>query len=156
MTSSQPSSPNRSLDAGLLLLRIGTGLSLFLIFGLQKLQAGWAYTHTAQWPFVDFNRKIGLPLPVFFAYVQTLNESFGALFLALGLWSRYSAAALSIGFAAATLCSMKAAEPWLTAAYFWMIFTSLLLTGPGRFSFDGLLQSRSNKSLSSSSAAPAK
>jgi len=142
ITSQQSSSQNRGLDAGLLLLRLGVGLSLLLIFGLQKLQAGWAYAHTGQWPFVDFNRKIGLPLPVFFAYVQTLNESFAALFLALGLWSRYSAAALSIGFAAATLCSMKAAEPWLTAAYFCMIFTSLLLTGPGGFSIDALLKSR--------------
>jgi len=143
-SSSQPSSPNRGIDAGVLLLRIGAGLSLFLIFGLQKLQAGWAYAHTGEWPFVDFNRKVGLPLPVFFAYAQTLNESFGALFLALGLWSRYSAAALSVGFAAATMCSMKAVEPWLTAAYFCMIFTSLLLTGPGRFSLDALMKSRSN------------
>ena len=53
-------SPDRGVDAGLLFLRLVAGLSLFLLFGLQKLQAGWAFHHTGEWQFVDFNRKMGL------------------------------------------------------------------------------------------------
>ena len=144
MSSSTNVSGCRGVDAGLLVLRLGVGLSIVLIFGLQKLQAGWGYFHTGQWQFVDFNRKIGLPAPVLVAYLQTLNESFGALFLACGLWARYAAATLTIGFAAATVCSLKAGEQaWLTAAYFCVIFLSLLLTGPGRFSMDAWRKPRS-------------
>lgn len=134
---------DHGIDAGLLILRVGAGLSLLLLFGWPKLQAGWSFLYTGQWQFVDFNRKMGLPAPVLVAYLQTLNESVGALLLASGFLTRYAGAALAVGFAAATVCSLKAGEPaWLTAAYFCMNFTALLLTGPGRFSIDALLESR--------------
>jgi uncharacterized membrane protein YphA (DoxX/SURF4 family) len=128
----------------LLLLRLGVGISIVLVFGISKLQGGWASLHTGQWPFADFNRKLGLPTPVLVAWLQTLNESLGALFLASGFLTRYAATALAFGFAVATYCSFKVHEPsWILAAYFWLIFTSLLLAGPGRFSIDSLLYSRS-------------
>lgn len=125
------------VDVGLLVLRLGMGLSMFLIFGLPKLQAAVAYWHTGQWQFVDFNRKVALPAPVLCAYLQSLNESVVALFLAAGFLARYAAASLAFGFAVATACSLKAQEPqWLFAAYFCLIFLSLAFTGPGRFSLD--------------------
>lgn len=130
-------------DWGLLLLRLGFGLSLFLLFGLIKLHDAWSYLHTGQWTFVDFNRKIGLPFPVAIAFLQTLNESAVALFLAIGFLSRYAAAFLAVGFVGATACSLKAQEAaWLTAAYFAVSFISLWLTGPGRLSVDYWLRSK--------------
>ena len=143
---SRPSA-ERLTNSGLLLLRIGSGLSLALLFGLPKLSAAAAYLHTGQpWPFVDFNRKLGIPAPVLIAYYQSLNESLVALVVACGYYPRVAALSLAIGFAAATLCSLKVGEPsWLAAACYCLMFATILLTGPGRFSIDHLLKSRSKQ-----------
>ena len=131
----------RSLHAGLFVLRLGAGFSLLLIFWMPKVHDAWGYLHTGHWPFVDFNRKIGLPFPRAVAVFQTLNESAGALLVAVGLVTRYAAASLTIGFIAATFCSLEVGESiWLTAAYFALMFGVLILTGPGDFSIDHLLQ----------------
>jgi hypothetical protein len=69
------------VDAGLLLLRFGVGLSLAILFGLPKLIAATFCIHAGQpWPFIDFNRKIGLPAPVLVAYYQSLNVQTMRLF----------------------------------------------------------------------------
>jgi uncharacterized membrane protein YphA (DoxX/SURF4 family) len=134
---------NHGIDAGLLVLRVGAGLSLLLLFGLQKLHDGWIFLHTGQWSFVDFNRKMGLPAPVLAASLQTVNESVGAFLLACGYLTRFAAASLVFGFAVATYCSRKAAEPaWMMAGYFCIMFTTLLLAGPGKFSVDTLLDAK--------------
>jgi uncharacterized membrane protein YphA (DoxX/SURF4 family) len=128
------------IDAGLLFLRLAAGLSLLLLFGLMKLQATWVFIHTGQWQFVDFNRKVGLPAPVLVAYLQTFNESIGAVAVAAGLVTRYAAAALALGFGVATCCSLRMGESaWLIAGFYCVMFTTLLLTGAGKFSIDYLL-----------------
>jgi uncharacterized membrane protein YphA (DoxX/SURF4 family) len=78
-------------------MRLGFGLSLLLLFGLAKIKAASGYLHTGQWHFVDFNRKFGVPLPVAAAFLQTLNESLGAVLLACGLATRWAAASLAVG-----------------------------------------------------------
>lgn len=140
------------IDFGLLLLRVGVGLSLCFFFGLPKLRAAVAYFHTGQWQFIDFNRKFGLPAPVLVAYVQSLNESVAALLVAIGLFTRYSAGLLFLGFAVATYCSLKAGEPaWLMAGYFGLMFATIVFTGPGKFSVDVLLRSRATANTSDAS-----
>lgn len=130
-----------ALNTGILILRLGVGLSILLFFGRTKLHDAWAYLHTGQWPFIDFNRKVGLPLPILVAFVQTLNESLGAFIVACGFLTRYAAASVGLGFVAATICSLKMGEPaWLTAAYFALMFITLAFTGPGNFSLDHLLK----------------
>jgi uncharacterized membrane protein YphA (DoxX/SURF4 family) len=132
-----------SIDAGLLFLRIAAGLSLLLLFGLTKLRDASSYLHTGQWQFVDFNRRVGLPAPVLVAFLQTSNESIGAVFLAAGFVARYAAGTLALGFGVAAWCSLKMGEQaWLIAAFYCVMFTTLLLTGPGKLSADHLLQSR--------------
>lgn len=133
-----PSNPrSNALDAGLLVLRLGAGLSLCTLFGLPKLKDAAAYLHTGHWQFVDFNRKVGLPAPVLVAYAQSLNESLGALLVACGFLSRYAAGLLFLGFTVAAYCSLRAREEaWLMAAYFALMFGTITLTGPGRFSVD--------------------
>lgn len=134
-----------ALDAGLLVLRLGVGISLCVLFGLPKLKDAAAYLHTGRWQFVDFNRKVGLPEPVLVAYTQSLNESLGALLVAAGFLSRYAAGLLFLGFTVAAYCSVRAREEaWLMAAYFALVFGTLMLTGPGRFSIDSMLKSRSS------------
>jgi len=95
-----------ALDAGRLLLRLGGGLTLLLLFGLPKLRAAAVFVKTGQWMFVDFNRKVGLPFPVLIALYQTASESVGALLVATGLFSRLGAGTLAIGFGAATFLSL--------------------------------------------------
>jgi uncharacterized membrane protein YphA (DoxX/SURF4 family) len=57
--------------------------------------------------------------------------------------TRLSAGCLALGFAVATYCSLKVGEQsWLMAAYFCLMFLTLLLAGPGRFSVDQILHSR--------------
>lgn len=142
-TTNTPKSGTLGIDAGLLFLRLAAGLSLLLLFGLTKLRDTSAYLHTGQWQFVDFNRKVGLPAPVLVAYLQTLNESIGAFLLAAGVVTRYVAAALAFGFGVAAACSLRMGEQaWLIAAFYCVMFATLLLTGPGKFSIDHLLQSR--------------
>jgi len=138
----------RTVDAGLFLLRVGTGVSLALLFGRPKLRDWWTYLHTGKWAFVAFNERIGLPFPAIAASLQTVNESLGALLVACGLLTRYAAAALAFGFVVATACSVKAGEvSWVSAMYFALIFAALTLTGPGAFAVDSLRESRRGQTL---------
>jgi uncharacterized membrane protein YphA (DoxX/SURF4 family) len=70
------------------------------------------------------------------------------------LITRYAAASAAIGFAAAACCSLKIGEPsWLLAAYYCLMFTTVLLIGPGKLSIDHLLQTRSSAKLPARAAA---
>lgn len=143
---SAASSPEPRLSSGLLVLRLGFGLSLLFLFGLAKIKAASGYLHTGQWQFVDFNRKFGVPLPVITAFLQTLNESLGAVLVACGIATRWAAASLAVGFAAASWYSMKAQDGgFLLAGFYCVAFLALLLTGPGRYSIDQWLSSRGGR-----------
>ena len=127
------------VDVGLLVLRLGAGVSLFLLFGLTKLKAANSFLHTGAWEFVDFNRKVGLPAPVFIAFLQTLNESVGALLTVAGFQTRYASGSVALGFAAATYFSVRIGEDaWLIALFYAVMFATLALTGAGQLSIDYL------------------
>jgi putative oxidoreductase len=122
-----------------MVLRLGAGVSLFLLFGLTKLKAANSYFHTGAWEFVDFNRKVGLPAPVIIAFLQTLNESVGALLVVAGFLTRYAAGSVALGFFAATYLSVRMGEDaWLIALFYAVMFTTLALTGSGKLSIDYL------------------
>jgi putative oxidoreductase len=129
-----------TLDAGLLMLRIGAGFSLFALFGLAKVKSAFAFTvHHQPWIFIEFLRRLGFPFPTVAAFVQTLNESLGALFVLIGFYTRVAAAFLAVGFAVATYCSARIAEPSVfMAACYCLMFLVLSLTGPGKISIDDL------------------
>ncbi len=125
-----------TLDAGLLMLRIGAGFSLFALFGLAKVKSAFAFSvHHQPWIFIEFLRRLGFPLPTVAAFVQTLNESLGALFVLIGFYTRVAAAFLTVAFVIATYCSAKIAAPSLfMAASYCLMFLVLSLTGPGNYS----------------------
>jgi uncharacterized membrane protein YphA (DoxX/SURF4 family) len=131
----------RAQDLGLLLLRAGSSLSLLLLFAPLKIHDAIAFLHTGAWRFVDFNRKVGLPLPVAVAFLQTVNESLVALLLALGVFGRAPAALLGVSFVAATLASARAHEDVFAPGAYALVFLSLALTGPGGVSLDAALAS---------------
>jgi putative oxidoreductase len=137
-------------DAGLLVLRLWAGVSLLVFFGIPKLGDAAHFTFAGgPWSFIAFNQKIGLPAPVLVAYLETLNESLGALLLALGLIARPAAAIVAFGFAVATACSLMAREEaWLIAAFYCIAAATVALAGPGRFSIDaGLERSKAKRTL---------
>lgn len=125
-----------TLDAGLLMLRIGAGFSLFALFGLAKVKSAWAFSvHHQPWIFIEFLRRLGFPLPTVAAFVQTLNESVCALLVLIGFYTRAAAALLAIAFAIATYSSARIAEPSVfMAACYCLMFVVLSLTGPGKYS----------------------
>ena len=112
-----------------------------MFFSIHKIHDALAFLRTGQWPFVDFNRRVGLPAPVLVAFLQTINESLVALLLALGLFGRKPAALLGIAFVVATLASLRAHEDVLVPGFYALIFLSLSLTGPGALSLDAFLAS---------------
>lgn len=143
MTSNSPTSSvsrPETLDAGLLMLRIGAAFSLFALFGLAKVKSAFAFSvHHQPWIFIEFLRRLGFPLPTVAAFVQTLNESLGALFVLIGFYTRVAAAFLAVGFAIATYSSARIAEPSVfMAACYCLMFVVLSLTGPGKYSIDNL------------------
>lgn len=129
-----------TLDAGLLVLRIGAAFSLFALFGLPKVKSAFAFTvHQQPWIFIEFLRRLGFPVPTFAAFVQMLNESVCALFVLIGFYGRIAAAFLAIGFAVATYCSARIGQPTVfMAACYCLMFLALSLTGPGKYSIDNL------------------
>jgi uncharacterized membrane protein YphA (DoxX/SURF4 family) len=146
------------VDAGLIVLRLGAGLSLFIFFGSTKLKDAATFAHAGHsWSFVDFNRRVGLPAPVIVACYQTLNESLGAVLVACGFLSPLAAASLALGFTGATyLCAKSGESATFIAGVYCLIFLTLALTGPGKYSIDGslaLLKARKTVRLSGKSSA---
>lgn len=81
-------------DWGLVFLRFGIGI-IFLVHGIGKLfgvgpvAAGIGGTS-------GYFAGLGIPAAVFFAWLVALVETFGGLFILLGLFTRYAALAISV------------------------------------------------------------
>jgi uncharacterized membrane protein YphA (DoxX/SURF4 family) len=138
-------------DSGLLLLR-GAGLLLALTFGVQKIGWYWSALHAGK-SFSSIGlapliAKMGFPFPVVLAIWITFNESIGAFLIGCGFLTRLLAASLALGMAGALYTSVQLEEDWVRAALYLIIFATLILTGPGKFSLDHLL--RRNKSAAES------
>jgi putative oxidoreductase len=124
-------------DFGLLWLRALAGIGL-LVHGWFKLSGG--IERFADGPISD----LGFPVPLLFAWLSVASELAGGFLLALGLWTRWAAAAASLNLAFAAF-GRHAADPFidpsraktkeLALAYLAMTVAVLLL-GPGRFSVD--------------------
>src|SRR5437762_5119713 len=132
-------------DFGLLVLR-GAGLLLALTFGVQKIGWCWSALHAGK-SFSSIGlapliAKMGFPIPAALAIWITFNESIGAFLVGCGFLTRLLAASLALGMVGALYTSIRLGEDWLRAALYLIIFTVLVLTGPGKFSVDHLLQRR--------------
>jgi len=132
-------------DVGLLVLR-GEAALLLIVYGWRKLtwlfplisgRAGWS-----SWGFAAQIGKMGFPLPILPAVFVVLCESVGALFIALGMFTRVSAALTALSMAGALYFSLRVGEAsWHLAAIYVLSFVTLALTGPGKLSIDQLLKS---------------
>lgn len=116
-------------SAGLLLLRVGIGC-LMLVHGVAKIQ-GFGEMSAA------FPDPIGLGSKL--SLIMAIGAEVGcSILLIVGLGTRLAAIPLAFTMLVA-LFIVHSADPWQAkelAATFLLVYVSLILTGPGRFSLD--------------------
>jgi putative oxidoreductase len=134
-----------ALDAGLLVLRAGIGVSVLSFHGWGKIVAGpdmWERVGGAMGGF-------GMPyFPTFWGFMAAISESACAALLAIGVLTRPAAALL--GFTMLVAASHHVRLPpdqpgagWNAASHaieLLVICVALLLTGPGRYSLGRVLE----------------
>ncbi len=135
--------PSRDLSP--LILR-GAGFLLAATFGLQKFNWYWTAFHAGKSlsaiGLAPLIARMGFPIPVVLALWITFNESIGALLIGCGFLTRILAASAALGMAGALYTSVRLDEDWLRAALYLIVFVALALIGPGKFSVDYLIKSK--------------
>lgn len=127
---------NRNL--GLLVIRIGIGLSMMIFHGFAKIKGG-----------PDLWSKIGTEisvvginfLPVFWGFMAAFSEFFCSLFIIIGILFRPAAVLLAMTMIVAILMhlNLPADNPafgWSGASHaleFLAVYIGLLFTGPGKY-----------------------
>jgi len=128
--------PEKRRDLGLLVVRIGLGLTFLFIHGGPKLLGGperWARVGGAMQVFgIDF-------APTFWGLVAALSEAVGGgLLLLLGLffpWALIFPTLTLLVAALGHLTGLIPGGPWYPLELA-IVFIALMLTGPGRYSLD--------------------
>ena len=127
---------SRATDIGLLILRLGVGVTMALGHGLGKLPPSDG--------FVAATGELGFPAPGLFAWLAALAEFGGGLLLAFGLLTRPAALAVAFTMAVAFF-GQHGADPFAErelAFVYGIAALALLASGAGRFSFDARLRRR--------------
>ena len=133
---------------GLLILRIGIGIA-FVMHGFPKVFSGGA-EHLAG-PLA----KAGIPGGVAAAYLAGLTEFFGGLALIAGIIFRPASILLAFTMAVALIFHLSFNDPFVKYSHALeslVLFLSLAVTGPGKYSLDyRWLCSRDEKACSNES-----
>ena len=127
---------NRNL--GLLVIRIGIGLSMMIFHGFAKIKGGpelWSKIGT-EISVVGINF-----LPVFWGFMAAFSEFFCSLFIIIGILFRPAAVLLAMTMTVAILMhlNLPADNPssgWSGASHaleFLAVYIGLLFTGPGKY-----------------------
>ena len=129
--------PSRSIDRGLLLIRVALGL-VFVMHGWQKL-AVFGLAGTA-----GFLGELGVPAPTLNAALLIAVELGGGALLAAGALTRVAGALLAFAMAVATIAAHGAGGFFLPTGYEFaltlgLISLAIAFTGAGRYSVDARL-----------------
>lgn len=117
-------------DFGLLILRVGAGLFMAFGHGFGKIPPSDG--------FVGGVEKLGLPIPIFFAWMAGLSEFMGGLLIVFGLFTR-PAAFLWICTMGTAAFIRHADDPFGSkekALLFLTVGLCLLFAGAGKYSLD--------------------
>jgi len=132
----KPSAAPTVVDAGLLILRVGLGLTLAFAHGWGKIPPADG--------FVGMVGGLGFPAPTLFAWLAGLAEFAGGLLLAIGLLTRPAAIFVTVHFLFVVLLAHAGdtfGQRELSIIFLiWAV--TLLLTGAGRYSVDGMMNRR--------------
>lgn len=132
------SSSSKHRDLGLLLIRVGIGLSLMIFHGFGKIKGGpelWIKIGGSM-------QNLGIDFaPVFWGFMAAFSEFFGSLFLILGILFRPAAFLLAITMIVAAIRHLNlpaGAEGagWNGASHaleLLAVYVALFLTGPGKY-----------------------
>ena len=138
-----------------LLVLVGNHLQSPLLFairvvwGIQLAQAGFGKLMHIEKP-IEYFTSLGIPFPVENAWLVAFTETFGGIFLALGLLSRLTAVPLIINFIVAYITTEHDAlkklwslntDDFFAAAPFLFLFAAviILVFGPGAYSVDYMI-----------------
>ena len=122
----------RSVDWGLLVLRVFSGLGIAFGHGIGKLPPSDR--------FVAGTAELGFPVPIVFAWVAALSEFLGGIFMALGIFTRPAAFMVMSTMLVAAL-RRHANDPFPQkekALLYATIALALLIAGGGRLALDRL------------------
>jgi putative oxidoreductase len=154
------SKPTNPVLAGIaylydLLVLVGNHLQSPLLFGIrfiwgiQLMQAGYGKLTHIEKP-IEYFTSLGIPFPVENAWLVGCTETFGGLFLALGLLSRLTMIPLIINFTVAYITTEQDAlhkllsldtDDFFGAAPFLFLYAAIIVLtfGPGAYSLDYLI-----------------
>jgi putative oxidoreductase len=130
---------NKYRDIGLLILRLGIG-GMFIFHGAPKILGGpdmWEKLGTTMGIFgIHF-------LPVFWGFMSSFAEFFGGIFLILGFLFRPACVLLTINMIVATSMHLNRGDGLGISSHAieaGILFLSLILIGPGKYSLDEKLK----------------
>ena len=129
-----------SYDIGILILRVFPGIAMFLNHGMNKISAG-----TAKWERLGnaLTDLIGFEsLKIFFGFMASYAESLGALFIIVGLLTRFSSFLLFFTMIVASLKHYFEGEFSELAFVYGCICFALIISGPGKYSVDNILKKK--------------
>ncbi len=122
------------------LLRVSTGVMVFYIHGLHKLEGGIAYAwHGTPWPLVEDVVGMHAPAPVASAWVATIIQFACSLFIVAGLFTRINALLLAGALSGAIIQNLLAARDPQLAILYTLVIVSIAFMGGGKFSLDAKL-----------------
>jgi putative oxidoreductase len=126
-------------DFGILLLRVGYGLSFAILHGYDKIKGG---TKTWEWLggqmsviSIDF-------LPVFWGFMAAFSEFVAAILLILGLLTRPASLLLAFTMLIAMLYHISNGEGFAHALEAFTVFVVLTIMGAGKYSLDARINFR--------------
>lgn len=135
----------RNKDLGILVLRLGVGLTFLLVHGLPKIQGGpdmWAKIGGAM-------GNVGISFaPEFWGFMAAASEFGGGLLLLLGLFTRPASAFMAFTMLMATFQHLHKLDPWGTVSNplrLFTVFVALVFLGAGKYSLDAWLARRKKK-----------
>ncbi|MCF7837933.1 MAG: DoxX family protein [Candidatus Marinimicrobia bacterium] len=121
-------------NVGTLILRVYTGAAM--------MTHGWGKLFGGLDQFTGYVESLGLPMPGVLAFLAAFTESFGALFLLLGVKTRIWAALLGVTMFVAVFVA-HANDPFATrelAVLYLAVSLFFVFKGGGRYSVDWLVK----------------
>lgn len=128
----------KNKDLGLLILRIGFGLSMMIFHGFGKLKGG-----PELWEKIGSNMSnLGIDFfPVFWGFMAAFSEFFASFFIIIGIFFKPATALLIITMLVAVIRHLSLPEGesgagWSGASHaieFLILYIALFITGPGKY-----------------------
>lgn len=130
------STQTKKKDIGLLIIRVVIGGTMLAFHGLPKLTKG-----PEAWEKIGLSMSnIGINFfPSVWGFSAAMVETFGAIFIIIGLWIRPSSILLAFTMLIALISHLSKGDSLATSSHaleLMSICIALFLLGPGRYSVD--------------------